>query len=473
MEIKFRQEDIHIPKDNPFQNDLLNREESVVTMTQLIGSINRPCVISIDAEWGHGKTTFLNLWYQFLHNEGYSVIRFNAWETDFSNDPFVALTTELTEGIKTKSEQLIDELKESAEKYMKSVLASALRLGTSGIIDINGTQESNTEKRLSEYKEARDAAKKYKKILQKVSEEINNSKGKHPLIVMIDELDRCRPTYAVELLEVAKHLFSVDGIIFILAINCSQLSHSIKALYGHDFDSEGYLKRFIDVDLRLPSPNREAFIKHQFSITELENLIGNVRGYNYWIKFDVLRDILFFFFNSFELDFRQISHTIHRLSLIFRSLGRDKHLFILDTTVALVFRCIDTKLYYKFLNGEVTDLQVSEIIFTQARMQSLRNQDEFGHLFETVLINGYHEISKDINSSSQHWTTPLLDKYKKQCESDPSEDKKIYANKIVNHINNEITQSNEYRISFMQSVRRLELFSPDLMNPEFSSLKKN
>ena len=75
---------------------------------------------------------------------------------------------------------------------------------------------------------------------------------------MIDELDRCRPPYAVELLEVAKHLFSVDYIVFVLAVNRPELAHSIRDLYGSGFDAAGYLRRFFDIDFRLPDPEREA-----------------------------------------------------------------------------------------------------------------------------------------------------------------------------------------------------------------------
>ena len=49
---------------------------------------------------------------------------------------------------------------------------------------------------------------------------------------MVDELDRCRPSYAVELPEVVKHLFTVDGVVFVIAVNRAELTHSIRALYG-------------------------------------------------------------------------------------------------------------------------------------------------------------------------------------------------------------------------------------------------
>ena len=90
---------IDIPEDDPFSNDLLDRRESAEVLTHLLASIEGPCVLAVDAAWGNGKTTFLGMWSQHLRNEGFPVVGFNAWETDFSEDPFIALSTELTEGL--------------------------------------------------------------------------------------------------------------------------------------------------------------------------------------------------------------------------------------------------------------------------------------------------------------------------------------------------------------------------------------
>ena len=52
------------------------------------------------------------------------------------------------------------------------------------------------------------------------------------LVFLIDELDRCRPTYAVETIEKIKHLFSVPGIIWVLVMNKEQIESSIQKVYG-------------------------------------------------------------------------------------------------------------------------------------------------------------------------------------------------------------------------------------------------
>jgi hypothetical protein len=61
--------ELEIPLADPFKNDLLGRKESAVSLTELICSTDEPLVLSINASWGEGKTTFLNMWRQILTNK--------------------------------------------------------------------------------------------------------------------------------------------------------------------------------------------------------------------------------------------------------------------------------------------------------------------------------------------------------------------------------------------------------------------
>lgn len=90
---------VDIPEDDPFRNDKLDRREPAKVLTHLLASVEGPCVLAVDAAWGNGKTTFLDMWSRHLRKEGFAVVGFSAWETDFSEDPFIALSTELTEGL--------------------------------------------------------------------------------------------------------------------------------------------------------------------------------------------------------------------------------------------------------------------------------------------------------------------------------------------------------------------------------------
>ena len=100
--IRIQPQEVKVYKGNPFKYDLLERQEAIETLTRLISSIKGPCVMAVDAPWGGGKTTFLNIWSRYLHNQGFSIVEFNAWKEDFSKDPFVALCAEFTGSINTE-----------------------------------------------------------------------------------------------------------------------------------------------------------------------------------------------------------------------------------------------------------------------------------------------------------------------------------------------------------------------------------
>ena len=100
MGIRIRPAEVVIPDDCPFQNDLLDRKRRAEVLTQLVDGIDGSCVLTIDAPWGAGKTTFLKMWSQHLRNKGFPVVEFNAWATDYAEDPFVALASELEKGLK-------------------------------------------------------------------------------------------------------------------------------------------------------------------------------------------------------------------------------------------------------------------------------------------------------------------------------------------------------------------------------------
>ena len=107
MGIRVKPREIDVPESDPFENDLLGRKEPVEILTQLIGSLEGPVVLSVDAAWGNGKTTFLKMWAQHLRSQEFPIVEFNAWETDFSGDPFLALSERITNGLEAYSEKSV------------------------------------------------------------------------------------------------------------------------------------------------------------------------------------------------------------------------------------------------------------------------------------------------------------------------------------------------------------------------------
>jgi len=127
------------------------------------------------------------------------------------------------------------------------------------------------EERLALHQQSNNSVIRFRNRLAETLKAIETEKKiPTPLFVFVDELDRCRPLYAIKLLEEMKHLFEIDGVVFIVSTDSDQLSHSIKAVYGNEFDARKYLRKFFDRTYVFPSVNRKYFIDHIFASRGLE-----------------------------------------------------------------------------------------------------------------------------------------------------------------------------------------------------------
>ena len=409
---------IKIPEEDPFQYDLLDRKEAVETLTRLVGANQGPCVLAVDAPWGAGKTTFLKMWAQYLSKQKFAVVEFNAWETDFSDDPFVALCAELTKGFgKGEGGEGANEFKKAAVEVIKHIGSNAVEKVTGGLVvptklwaDLNEEAvETATEERLAKHQKAQAVIEEFKNKLEDMARALNvrtdqaDSDSQKPLVVMIDELDRCRPSYAVELLETAKHLFDVDQIIFVLAVNREQLAHAVRALYGSDFKAEEYLRRFFDVDFILPAPGRDRFI---------ETLLNSMK-----ITHHHVRELLQTFLGASALSLRDIEQAVHRFCLVINAQDNYHSQTALWAAIVLIMRTLNEELYRKFVNKEVSDLKFAEEIFNIPSIAPLRRTPA-GIMFQTgiekaykELLNNYDETPLDveIKNSLQDSPTPYFD----------------------------------------------------------------
>ena len=481
MGIRIQPREIEVPKKDPFKNDLLDRRESVEVLTHLVRSFEGPCVLAVDAAWGNGKTTFLRIWAQYLRNERFPVVEFNAWETDFTGDPFVALSTELTEGLQEYKDQSlatkVNKTKEVATELLRRSFPGLVRLATAGVLDLAPLLEkemvqalaSYAEESLSEYRKAKKSVEKFRDVLQDMAGALSKSRENRPLIVMIDELDRCRPSYAVELLEVAKHLFVVDHIVFVLAVNRSELAHSIKALYGSRFDAQGYLCRFFDVDFRLPDPDRKAFIKAMLTTIRIDDYFERTKDQDAGQYAEVVPDLLLHFFRLPKLSLRRIAQAIHRLGLVFASLRSDQRSFAISAVVALVFRTIKPDLYHRFVRGEVSDLEVVDALGDQTGTEDL--QERIGKaLFEAVIIVAAQEDKMWGLIPSEPINSPLLQRYKNLLSDEETDNASQDPDR--QHADRTMSQVQHLRqhfftggggIGFKHTVQRIELLSANLI----------
>lgn len=467
--------ELEIPLKDPFENDMLNRKENVEVLTHLIESTYGPRVISVDAEWGNGKTTFLKMLAQYLDNQDHAVVKFNAWETDFCEHPFIALFSELEIALNQFIDRAVED-SQSENKYDKIIeqlksVASILAIVVSKLVtisfrhagvtlDINIDSDSDKKKNIVEYKEAFESLKEFKCTLEKTVSALYELNYKS-LVIVIDELDRCRPSYAIELLEVAKHLFGVENIVFILGINRSQLEHSIEALYGSKFNAQEYSRRFFDVDYKLPSPSRDDFINNLISNINIQSYFDSNNDSSVICDFDTVRQMLKIYFVDSSISLRTIQQTIQQLGLVHALLKKDKFTYIPMAVIMLIIKTIDSKIFEDFVAGNISDLNLVE------KLPNMRNnssvQKHAINCFEAIII----VIAKYIKPSIQNagGQTPLYNEYFETCLNAPNSEKEIYQAKVITLVDNMQNIPRDWN-GINNLIKRIEFVSEELLPSE-------
>lgn len=173
-------------------------------------------------------------------------VYYDAWSNDNDGDPILSLIYEIT---KTTAQSF--HLKKSAN-YVKAI---------SLIVDFFTGKNTADFVELMQQKDFLAEMKTKEEIHNTVAEFLDSllPEQGNRLIVFIDELDRCRPEYAVRHLERIKHYFSNDRITFVFSVNLDELQHTIKRYYGEGFDALRYLDRFFDYRIALPPANMSKF----------------------------------------------------------------------------------------------------------------------------------------------------------------------------------------------------------------------
>ena len=252
----------------PFTNDLFERRALATRLTKLIVHMKEGCVIGVDAPWGDGKTWFGKNWEADLQEQAYKTVYLDAFKTDYFEDPYLALSgaiLTLLEKANPQSENIRKSLIEIGKTLLpmgSRILISALTrwtLGSAGseaIKEFREEVEQGTskiaedlfEKRLKEYETEKESLNNLRRELSKLA--LSETK---PIFFFVDELDRCKPTYAIKMLERIKHFFDVPGLIFVLMINRRQLERAVEGVYGlKGEEATEYLQKFVHFFLQLP-----------------------------------------------------------------------------------------------------------------------------------------------------------------------------------------------------------------------------
>lgn len=262
----------------PFKNDFWRREALADRLTDHVSRINVGATIAIDAEWGAGKSWFVNNWKAKLEQNDFKVIYLNAFNQDYIEDPFLTISMEIANALQA-DQATLDKIKSTIGDAYRAILPNLpmlifqVAMGligagklASGLVEtfkdlqedsgefgeaaaelLNEKLKEHLSAQVENYENEKKSLDYFKAQLAEITSKLDK-----PLVFIVDELDRCKPEFAIRLIERIKHFFDIPKVVFILAVNKTQLEESINNFYGFS-NTANYLEKFIDFTVMLKS----------------------------------------------------------------------------------------------------------------------------------------------------------------------------------------------------------------------------
>lgn len=389
-----------------FPEDKLGRVRYATFLTKLLASQGfdkardaddqkRNYVLNLNAEWGAGKTYFLKRWSEDI-KEHYPVVYVDAWKKDYSDDPLMTVISSIIEQLRKQAGKDKDSTEFKVPRKLIGLLKAAAPgigrglfkryVGIDPVVVMNADNDnenigsirgedgedladengkpidmsfaaSEAVKYLIDEHDAKSAAIESLKtsVFEWVSAVVGLKNKELPAFIFIDELDRCRPSYAVEMLETIKHIFDIDGVVFVVATDTEQLQHAVKAVYGEGFDAKIYLGRFFNSRYSLKAPNLENFLEvhsdaSKLSGDYLRDLKIEVLPFNEDAK-TTLRNISVIL-DAFKVSARTAIQITDRVVATISNMPRGSKIDILMLTALLCIKEKDHNLFDDIVSGK-------------------------------------------------------------------------------------------------------------------------
>lgn len=346
------------------KRNLLNNNDWISKCLKILLNMD-DSIVSFNAKWGDGKTflakqmvniineiwklqtgeiqdtdmsDIVDLDFDNLPMTSSFAIYYNAWEFDNENNPVVSflyfLLRELGKNIKTST------FKQVATSFFNNIVSKI----SYGLIDLSSTPiEEQLEKVL-------DTVMDTEFIRAKIGDFINELRSEkcNKLIVFIDELDRCRPIYALKVIEMIKHYLKMENVLVICMTDIEQLAHCIQNVYGMNYDAYMYLDKIFDFKFNLPSNN--------YNINEYIRRKSNLPFQDDWFFDLTLLEVI----KEFNLSLRNIDKLLSYSKAMILNKRQQEHDFPVRAFVDYLFlpyylaiRLFNDKLYSDFRNGQL------------------------------------------------------------------------------------------------------------------------
>ena len=378
----------------------IKRNAQLVTFIKLLNSIDKNTFLTIDGDWGSGKTVFIKQLDYLNRNQieeittinkeaiaefknNYTVYTYNAWQHDYHEDPLESLLFALINDVWTDRERFTDKFL----KFSEGLKQSIIKVSSAGLYDADEIRKASS---IADLAASVTTASERRDAVQDILDNHIDLNGKK-LLFIIDELDRCRPSFAVKLLEVIKHYYANDNVVFLLSTNNRQLAHTIKKVYGESFDGMGYLNKFYDLIFDLP----------EVEVKDYANFIGKDSGRGTW-KDEAPIEVA----KHLNMSMRQINRFYSSLSLIDNFLGSETDVFdnnlmaylVKYTFVPLAYglRVIDLNRYDQFVRGDGIKDLIDYLHQSETLLSVLEHEIKNGDLDrEKLLAESYGKLFAD------------------------------------------------------------------------------
>ena len=455
----YRINNIEVPPENPFQHDLLERQSLVKFLSDLIARLDGSFVMALDSPFGTGKTTMVRMLMEKLKCKGHQCTYFNAWEVDYATDPLVALVSSIdrvdlgSEEANDKNRKNLQKVKDLTTALARPSMIAAVKALTSGLIDldeiikaISSIPTTDVKSNIvEEFNQECNLLDNFKEELKEAVEQLPKVNKKNNLVIFVDELDRCRPTFAIHLLERIKHMFDIPNIVFVLSIDKKQIEASTKAVYGAEINATEYLRRFFDLEYAIPTVNTQDYID---SLITRCNLTPNFeqRNNNSTTANDRTHFVNFFteIAEAMNLSLRACERCITRLRIVMDQTPTSQYLHPILVALLIVLRSNKPDFYSRIISGKASPDDVIEelISISGGKIQQSDNN--------IIILHAYLLLADSDRERAQERNHQLV--------LDAKSGDNSYATSLMN-MKQYIANFGQLRISLAEIAKKIDLVS--------------
>ncbi len=280
----------------------------------------------------------------------------------------------------------------------------------------------STSDLIDAFQKEKASLERFRDALEKAVDTLTKEDRSRPLIFFIDELDRCRPTYAIELLERVKHVFDVRNMVFVLSIDKKQLEAITAAVYGERIDAPEYLRRFIDLEYVLPAPHTKVYTQELIKRFEFKEFFdGRKQHRELAYDYDSFVEAFTLLAGLFGLSLRARERCLTRLAVVVTQTPPNNYLDPIVLSLLLVLRTSRPDLYTGLVSGS---LAPSSLMVT---LQQLPNAQQFSVTRISTVLETYLIVGDVVRERGEQ----VLKGLQELAQRQPDTDQVIHAKEIL------------------------------------------